>query len=532
MWHKYLIPFSFFMAVIFTPSVMYAADTGKHESRRAKYEFKQDDGIKVSRDKKVRCRDYMHGILEFTFPVEGGAIRDAVVSIDSSVLIDVEVLKDAEGLDGRAFATCIQSHDKGSLVSGDFAGGDGGQVQFTLQMKDQEGNSTKTRYQGKLFGNGNGKLQAWDPADPADKSPLTVRYTPFEGTCNVDLNAYGKKGRGIIMGALLNEAGDAAYKGLLDGASHLWKKTYDKIHLWELKTDRYAYRYRGFTKQRMPQKDLYQKWASKFMPDKAGRFHASPFIENITGNLSDVLDAISIADSALNGEYGKAAYSSAVTAVGMYSNGLGLLVAAGEAAHADWEAFAERAYEKQYREFYEQLYYSGGKPSLKKSRKSQRRRFREFMQESLFFVSGGNVGGAGKYGAGSTMGGGGGAQFRKMIMDYAYYKLQLSLSRADFGVTEGRGGKLRLNTKELGTVFWNLFDDFERTYQNDLYASLMKKVTAHTAKKLKSEFIDAGAKLAYAEGGNFMKVWDEKTYEGIFCNIVDDLREKGLLKSE
>jgi hypothetical protein len=302
-------------------------------------------------------------------------------------------------------------------------------------------------------------------------------------------------------------------------------------HLWELVTDNYQHRMPLLVGMNPP-KNFYQKLSLEFIPNRAGSIPATPVLGTVFEKLTTALTVIEAADSALDGDYATAAFKVAIEGVGLYSNSLGLLLAAGEAVKADWDAFAKRVYARDYRKFYEYLYYSGGpRPSLRVYKKGRQARLRTFMNEVHDELTGGDVGGASKLAAGGFRS----ANFRKMIMDFAHYRLERTLTRADFETTPGRRGRLVFKNQYLRSIFVALFHDFEKTYQDDLNVEMMRKIAIKQAKFLRDKTSKTGGQLAWAENGRFDKVWTNRAeLNDAYCKAIAKATEKmggqGVLK--
>jgi hypothetical protein len=487
------------------------------ETRQASLTLHEPVKVHQYGDDKT-CREHSDVDISFTFPVEGGEITDFKFKIDIGIFITTDYT-----------VSCLVSRDRGELLSGYFTGGDGGHVNLKIKVTDLADNTTEIiDAVGVLYAKGEGWIAG---SNEEDEVKHRLNFAPF-GMCNPDLNAYSEKARSVILTMALNEAAKHTYQLYESAMTEIWKGFVSNVHLWEYATDNYTYR-TPMLAGRLPPKNFYEKIADNFIPDAPGSLPALPMLDTLVSNIGTAFTLIQAADSALDGDYATASLKLAIEGIGLYSNGLGLLVAAGEAVKADWDAFAKRAYEKQYREFYEKLYYQGGPaPTDAAARKTRKQRLRLFMEEAMDYLTAGGVGGASDCAAPGVAA----AQFRKMIIDYAHYKLEMELSRCDFATDEYRG-KTRLRNKHLMPVFAALYRDFEKTYRDDLHTLKMKQIALEQAKLLEKSAKNTRTMLAYAVNNDFTKVWPEKSmHDGVMCKIIGQVRkemgDKGLMKPQ
>ena len=484
------------------------------ETRTGVFEFYKDKGYKkLANGKNFHLYHKINTKLEFS--VNGGPV---IGTIQNNYGKDI------------GMAGCHEIKRKGT-IEGRFEGGDGGVVKGKIKWRWHSFGKNRFReeeFTGQLFAKGEGYLEYG--TKKKKRYPLT--YPPFS-LCDANLDPYTELARSMILEKVFKVAATEVYESFKTVLNAGWMKVVDKIHYWEFATDNYQYRMTTLT-GKVPPKNFYQKMANQFIPDKPKHIPALEKLPDIADKIGKALTILHVADAAIDGAYAEAGWVALAEAVGAYSNSLGILYAVGQAVKADWDAFAKRVYEKEYRRFYMDLYYAGGKkPSEKKGSLAQRQRLRDFMFEALQTLSSGGVGGATKW----AVAGGRPAQFRKMLMDYAYYKLNMDLSYTDFETTT-RKGKTVLVHKHVGAVFAALFRDFEKTYRDDLNAERMRKLAIKQAKYMKKAIKDATDKMTWAVMDDFSKVWpDKKTRDAIICQTINQVRKelesqgKGLLKS-
>lgn len=498
--------FHFVIFVVFLGFNMSFAAADDESMRHAVFRIKKP--LKIIGKGKSACKTYRDSEFSFHFNEKGGKVKK---------LVD----RNKAGYYGKYSGgqVCGELSRAGELLDGYFEGGDGGKIWMKIKRNDLiKGKSKTIAVTGNLFGKGYGDLKIGN----SDKL-VRVKFDPF-GTCNPDLDIYTEKARSVILSKLLATGGEAVYGTFKKSVDESWKYFVKKVHLWEYAADQYDYRIVGLTeKMRTLPKTFYQRMAKDFIPDTAKNLPAMNLLNGLLTNITTAVGFMEATDSALHGEYTKAGFKTAVEAIGLYSNSLGLFIVVGEAIEADWAAFSKRVYEKQYREFYEKLYYAGGrKPSSRMYKKTRQKRLKIFMEEAMEYLTAGGVGGATDCDAPGIAAG----QFRKMMIDYADYRLQMKLSRCDFGTIEKRGG-LVLKNKHLMSVFASLFRDFEKTYQDDLYAAIMKKITMKQLAIIKKMSKSAREQLAYAQNDNFTKIWpDKSTRDGIICKIVGQVKKE------
>ncbi|MEO5353949.1 MAG: hypothetical protein H7835_12175 [Magnetococcus sp. XQGC-1] len=392
-------------------------------------------------------------------------------------------------------------------IRGHFAGGDGGAL--SGHFIDQDGKQTP--FTGKLLGNGQGTILHGGATYP-------LHFPPFTAGCNDDLNSYGQAARTIISNALLEKASKTLYDRLVSGLENSLSATLRTIQEWRV--DPAQYRLSALTEG--------GRFGSKLPPDvldklqkafEESRMNVDPpggvMLRSVADNIGRALTVLQVADAASHGAYKEAAKVAAIEAIGAYSNAAGIALVIAQAAKEDWDAFAERVHEQQFRKFYTDFYFQGSKlPSESRGRMGQRARLREFMSEAIERL---NL--SGEYGA----------PFRKMLVDFAYYKLERSMSRADFDTTE-KNDQPVLKHKPAAMVLAALFNAYEEIYWKDLDAERTRRIADRQAREQRRLMIEVDQVLSKASKGDFRTVWGDKLYHATVCQVVADLRSRNLLK--
>ncbi|MBF0294395.1 MAG: hypothetical protein HQL96_04330 [Magnetococcales bacterium] len=393
-------------------------------------------------------------------------------------------------------------------ITGNFAGGDGGALTGTYTDKDGK----KSPFTGKLHGGGQGVIEHGGASYP-------LRYPPFQGVCNADLNSYGQAARTLIANVLLEKASKTLYDKLVNGLEKSLSATLRTIQEWRVDPARYrlnALSEGGRFGAKLPG-DLLDNLQQAF---EKSRLNADPpagtMLRSMGENIGKALGVLQVAEAATSGAFKEAAQVAAIEAIGAYSNAAGIALVIAQAAKADWDAFAERVHEQQFRQFYTDFYFQKSRlPSEARGRVAKRERLRAFMSEAIERLD---------------LGGSYGAPFRKMLVDFAYYKLERSMTRDDFATTE-KNGQPVLKTKPAAMVLAALFNTYEEIYWQDLDAERTRRIAERQAREQRRLMSDVDYALAKAAGGDFQAVWsDAKIYQALVCQIVADLQGRNLLQ--
>lgn len=406
-------------------------------------------------------------------------------------------------------------------LEGNFQGGDGGAVNGRIipEGKVTEHNQGGP-FSGKLWANGKGVITVGD-------HKFDVTFTPFGECCNKDLNSYSKKVREVLLLELLRIATPYLQKKLvtiMETSMRIgYKMTERAARAGKTMYSAARVKFNKFAAGRvsLPPVNLDSKFLKKIedafsvVSKKRDLVMVSSLIDGIVTNMDKCYELLKVAEAASSGAYAEASYAAAAAAVGAYSNLAGLVIAFGEAAKADWDGFCETNYESEFRRFYKRIYFEDGSlPSEKIGRAGAQGRLKEFMEECMEWLS---------------AGGGHGAQLRKMLMDFAYYKLGLSKNRSDFEVVEKKG-KLVMASREDAAVLAALFQAYEQVFLMDLEAERARKLSVKRYLEDKRQINSIMVALDKAERGNFSEVWPKAEYNRIFCEMYHRLEKEGKLK--
>lgn len=406
-------------------------------------------------------------------------------------------------------------------IEGEFKGGDGGVVSGRIIPEGKVSDYNKGGpFSGKLWANGKGVITVGD-------NNFDVTFTPFGECCNKDLNSYSKKIREILVSELLRIATHYLQKKLVTIMETSLRAGY-KITERVAKSGSAMYsaarvKFNKFAAGRvsLPPMKLDPAFSKKiedafsvFSKQRSSGLVTS-LIDGIVTNMDKCCEVLKIAEAASSGAYKEAGIAAAAAAVGAYSNLAGVVIAFGEAAKDDWDGFCETNYESEFRRFYKRIYFEDGSlPSEKIGRAGAQGRLKEFMDECMEWLS---------------AGGGHGAQLRKMLMDFAHYKLGLSKNRSDFEVVEKKD-KLVMASRADATVLASLFQAYEQVFLMDLEAERARKLSARRYVEDKSKINGILVALSKAEEGNFSDVWPKAEYNKIFCEMYHRLEKEGKLK--
>lgn len=456
----------------------------------------------------TRCHDREEDVIEITFPVNGGEIQGKR-----------HWWGHESETDAKNQWYCKEKNETQTIV-GTFSGGDGGKIEGWV-INDNPNRKRRFKLTGVVHADG--KLYiGWSKYHV--KKPKELVFTPF-CTEETDLNVYTEKAQDIINGNMLNAASTLAYEGFRRGVEEGWQYLVQEAHTMEMLKGTYVWRNSlGFAKK--PPLSMMEELSLKFIPDrkKVVKVPATPLLKGLFENLGTAISLIEAADSALDGDYATAAFQTVVEGIGLYSNSLGLMLAVGQAVKADWDAFAKRYYAKEYRHFYEELYYTGGKrPSMTVWKKNRKQRLLTFMEEARDTLTDGGVGGAGSWSTGGTRA----SRFRAMLIDFAEYRMELKLTYDDFATVEDSNGNLVFKHKYLQSLFITLFNDFEKIYINDAVAHAMRQIALKQARLLEDESQKARALLENAESYQFAEVWeDDAELELAYCKAVSEMKKE------
>ncbi|MBF0584304.1 MAG: hypothetical protein HQL80_08730 [Magnetococcales bacterium] len=429
--------------------------------------------------------------LQLTFPINGGAVHG---------VYRWETKMTGEYISGIKISGEFK-------IEGRFAGGDGGVVSGHFVNKDGE----RSAFAGKLLGSGQGSIKHGGATYP-------LRFPPFTGGCNDDLNSYGQAARTIIGNVLLEKASKTLYDRLVSGLENSLSATLRKLQEWRV--DPAKYHLSSLTEG--------GRYGSKLPPDLLDQFQksfensrlnvdppAGVMLRSVVDNIGRGLSVLQVADAASSGAYKEAAQVAAIEAIGTYSNAAGIALVIAQAAKEDWDAFAERVHEQQFRKFYTEFYFQGTRlPSEARGRMAQRERLRLFMSEAIERLN---------------LGGSYGAPFRRMLVDFAYYRLERSMTLADFDTTE-KNEQPVLKHKPAAMVLAALFNAYEEIYWKDLDAERTRRIAERQAREQRRLMVEVDQALSKAANGNFLAVWGDKLYHETVCQVVADLRSRNLLQ--
>jgi hypothetical protein len=407
----------------------------------------------------------------------------------------------------------------GYKFQGTFSGGDGGELRGTFtSLKDGERDDEPVT--GTFQADGNGTVK-WG------KTTFRVTFPPFSGDCcNKNLNSYTTAVRNLLVKELMNAAVpfmhgklvkllelniraglDLARKIRSGARSAAWKLA-ARVSPIELK---YA--------DALPLPGFLEDLENAFEEARKTRSAAptSGIILGMVQNIDKCLSVMQILDAASEGSYGEAAVVAAAEAVGAWSNMAGLAVLVGQAAKEDWDGFCLRNYENQFRNFYRKIYYQGGSmPSEKADRAGQKARLQDFMEECMTWL-------------GDGIGGSQSAQFRKMLIEFAHYRLNLSRNRDDFTVISRKGKKVMSNRADAA-VLATLYNDFEQVFHAEIQADRIRKLTISNGKKQKEAVREISGALGDAQRGDFSRVWSKSEFSSVFCPLFHKLEKEGKIK--
>ncbi len=455
----------------------------------------------------IECHDKKEDIIEIIFPIMGGKITGK------------RAWKGHEAEEKHDPPRCREK-DESQTIIGTFSGGDGGKIDGWV-INDDPNRKRKYKLTGVVQSDGKAYIK-WSKYH--EKKPRELTFKPF-CTQDTNIDVYSKKAYDVIQGKMLNLASAHAFKGFRAGVEEGWKYLVQQAHHMEMMRGTYVHRY-YFVKVKRPPLPFIEELSLKFIPDrkKVATIPATSMLHSLFDNLGTAISLIEAADSALDGDYATAAFQTAVEAIGLYSNSLGLMLAVGQAVKADWDAFAKRHYAKEYRKFYEDLYYSGGKrPSMKVWKKSRKQRLKNFMEEVHEVITASGAGGETSWSTGNWRS----KDFRSMLIDFASYRLKLDLGYDDFAMTEDRRGKLVFKNLYIKSVFVSLFNDFEKTYRNDAVAQFMRNIAIKQARLLQEKSLEATGKLFPAQDYRFDKVWkDEQDLEMAYCKAINEMKNQ------
>jgi hypothetical protein len=431
-------------------------------------------------------------VLRFTFPIEGGPIRGQRVSTHKMPL----------GHDN--FTTVTLEY----FIQGEFSGGDGGTIRAYLVDKGGD----RTPLTGVLRADGTGRLGLW-----------AVRFVPFEGGgcgCNLNLGLYGEAIRKKLVGNLLKATSQELYTRFLSGSENLLSAFLGQLQRWRV--DPARLKLAGLVDARPPGRmapDFLDKLQRGFENSRMGEVSAGcKMLAKMGSNVVLTLNLLQATEAATAGDFSKAGLGIAAEAVKSYGSGAAWAIVLGQAVKADWDAFAERVHNKYFRDFYVKLYYQGGGKRLSKQRwqDGRKARLKAFMEDALQNLD---------------MGGVNGAQFRQMLIDFAAYKLERKLTRADFDLTED--GKA-LRSRASASVLAALFHDYERFYQAEVEFSVTRHLGIEQARQQVKLAGETERALDAATRGDFSVAWPHgkqcSKFRGIYLEAVKDLKGRGLLE--
>jgi len=452
---------------------------------------------------------------KMTFPINGGKISGSGTEI-YHFLVPVEFDSNAKAI----------RHEKRQQtytfrVEGKFNGGDGGALSGKV-IPDQSFFLKERDYQftGNLYSNGKGQINI-------SGHQFKITFTPFGECCNKDLNSYSKAVREVLVLELLNRATPYLQQKMVKILEKSMKLGHNLAER-AVKAGKTMYagvrvKFNKFAAGKMslpplsPDSAFLRKMEDIFSAASRARSAdpLEPFISGITSNMDKCYNALKIAEAASAGAYGEAGFTALTTAVGAYSNLAGVVFALGEAAKEDWDGFCETNYESEFRRLYQRIYYEGGQlPSERISRSGQQARLKGFMDECMEWLS---------------AGGGHGAQLRKMLIDFAHYKLGLSKSRSDFEVIEKKGS-LVMASKSDATVLAALFQAYEQVFLMDVEAERARKASMKRYYEDKRDINGIMVAMYKAAKGDFSEVWPKSEFNRIFCEMYHRLEKEGKLK--
>ncbi|MBW2736918.1 MAG: hypothetical protein JRH20_31430, partial [Deltaproteobacteria bacterium] len=305
-----------------------------------------------------------------------------------------------------------------------------------------------------------------------------VYIPPSEApVCVVDLSAYTKQARGLLLSMLMDATTKLVYKSFVV-----------TLERTRLKLARYLQR-KGLPRlwfQKKP-KTFYQKFGKLLQGRKKGaNIPCLSFLRELGENVTKVITVLQIAEAASAGAYKEAAIIATLESIAAYSPAAGVLIALGKAVKADWEAFAKRVDEKFYRKYYNAYYLDEGhRPKKTQIERSQKARFRRFMDNMAESFSQGGVGGAAR----GSVAGYRAVQLSGTIINFASASGH-PITRRDLEVEE-KDGRYRFKTAGARVAIWLLFKGFERTFKKDIKAEALRRALLHQNKVSKKATVDA-----------------------------------------
>jgi len=249
------------------------------------------------------------------------------------------------------------------------------------------------------------------------------------------------------------------------------------------------------------------------------RLNADPpagvMLRSVTDNIGRALSVLQAADAASTGPTPRQPKWPSSRRSGLQQRG-GIALVIAQAAKADWDAFAERVHDRSSGSITTDFYFQA--PSCRAKR------------AVAWASASGSCSSWGRPSSASTWAVPTGPPSRKMLVDFAYYKLERSMSRSDFDTVEKKG-RLVLKDKAAGMVLAALFQAYEEVYWKDLDAERARRIALPQAREQRRLMGEVDLALSKAAGGNFTAVWpDSKLYQSVVCQVVADLQSRGLLK--
>ena len=393
--------------------------------------------------------------------------------------------------------TCMDIRDRGTL-KGTYDGKDGGDVVIQARWVDQDGDVSRDVLRGKIYAKGVGFLVDED-GDRYDFS-----FPPFETACKGDINEF----EGKLYEEIRNRVIDAASQKMVDGFMKATRVVDRKVLNFLQKTRSVTLANKAnITIARETVRDYLGK-ANDVVPDK---FAALAGSASKVAVVFDAMVAASVSD------YGKVAEVFAFDiAAGLYPPASVVMVPLIQATYEDWKKFKERAFAKYFRDFYEDLYYEDGRPNAKKGTGNRRIRLRNFVNASIDYLG--------------TLDHKRGRPYRNLVRDFAYYKLNISLSYDDLAVVDGRNGET-LKSKSAMSALASLFQAYERIYEKDREAEVLRRVTRYQAKAIERAANESEWALSAAQRNDFSKVWPEVAErKRVICGIINTAQKAYIVK--
>jgi len=480
------LPFSpfkqlLFLLLVWALPAMVEAQAG--EIREAVYEVTKPDGGS--------------DLIRLTFPVQGGAVRGKKVWV-----VKLKSSPDLPSLNQLRLEWVLE---------GQFTGGDGGSVRG-WEIKDGE----RSPFTAILYADGTG----WFGDDEKPKR-YPLRFDPFEGAscgCNLNLNVYEEKARKWLVETLLKKTSAELYTRFVSGTENLTSAFFRQLQTYRVSPERYRL---GGLLSRAPRKlppDLIDKLQRNFENSRLGQ--ASPacsMLAKMGSNVVLTLNLLKAAETASAGDYMAASLLAAAEAIKAYSSGASWAILIAQAVKADWDSFAERVHNEYFRKFYVEVYFQGGKkPSRELWQAGKKARLKAFMEDALEYLA---------------ADGGKSAQFRQMLIDFAKYKLERTLSREDFDVSEDGS---RLRNKKSAYVLASLFQEYEKVYRGDLETETVRKLAMEQARQQLELARDTEKALdAACRKADFSLAWPHgkqcSRFKAIYNEVVTELKAKGLV---